>query len=102
MPTATVASKGQITIPLEVRKSLKLKTGDKIDSYETETGKFAFQPKTGSIMDMQGILQKMAYAPLGYAPTTEQMDQDVLDYAAELDRESMSDYAENESGDKVA
>lgn len=102
MPTATVTSKGQITIPLEVRKSLKLKAGDRIDFYETEPGKFAFQPKTGSIMDMQGILQKMGYAPLGYAPTVEQMDQDVLDLAAELDRETMSDYAENESGDKVA
>ena len=102
MPTATITSKGQITIPLEVRKSLKLKAGDKIDFYETEAGKFAFQPKTGSIMDMQGILQKMGYAPLGYAPTVEQMDQDVLDLAAELDRETMSDYAANESGDKVA
>jgi antitoxin PrlF len=102
MPTATITSKGQITIPLEVRKSLKLKAGDKIDFYETEAGNFAFKPKSGSIMEMQGILQKMGYAPLGYAPTVEQMDQDVMDYAVELDRQTMSEDAQDESGGKVA
>jgi AbrB family looped-hinge helix DNA binding protein len=102
MPTATVTSKGQITIPLEVRKSLKLKAGDKIDFYETEAGKYAFQPKAGSIMDMQGILQKMGYAPLGYAPSLEEMDEAIADYVSELDRETMSDHTANESDDQVA
>jgi antitoxin PrlF len=91
MPTATVTSKGQITIPIEVRKSLALKAGDKIDFFEAEDGKFAFQPKTGSIMEMKGILQKMGYAPLGHAPSIEEMDEAILDTAAELDRASMSD-----------
>lgn len=83
MPTATITSKGQITIPVEVRKALKLKAGDKIDFYQDESGKYAFQPKTGSISDMKGILQKMGYPSLGYAPTIEQMDQDVLDAVSE-------------------
>jgi len=91
MPTATITSKGQITIPIEVRKSLKLKAGDKINFFETEDGKYTFEPKTGSIMDMKGILQKMGYAPLGYAPSIEEMDEAVLDYAAELDTATMSD-----------
>src|SRR5271154_4905663 len=91
MPTATVTSKGQITIPIEVRKSLALKAGDKIDFFEAGDGKFTFQPKTGSIMDMKGILQKMGYAPLGHAPSIEEMDEAILDTAAELDRASMSD-----------
>jgi AbrB family looped-hinge helix DNA binding protein len=30
MPTATVTSKGQITIPVEVREALKLKPGEKV------------------------------------------------------------------------
>ena len=102
MPSATLTSKGQITIPIEVRKSLKLKAGDKIDFYQEENGKYAFLPKTGSIMDMKGILQKMGYAPLGYTPSIEQMDEAVANYAAELDRATMSDYVENESDDKVA
>lgn len=79
MPTATITSKGQITIPIEVRKSLKLKAGDKINFFETEDGKYTFEPKTGSIMDMKGILQKMGYAPLGYAPSIEEMDQTIGD-----------------------
>jgi antitoxin PrlF len=102
MPTSTVTSKGQITIPIEVRKALKLKAGDKVNFFEAENGKYAFEPKTGSIMDMKGILQKMGYAVLGYAPTVEQMDQDILDHAAELDRATKSDSVESNSDDKVA
>jgi|SRR5277367_7021265 len=94
MPTATMTSKGQITIPIEVRKALGLKAGDKVDFFEVEDGKYTFQPKTGSIMEMKGILQKMGYAPLGYAPSIEEMDEAILDYAAELDTASMSEKAQ--------
>jgi AbrB family looped-hinge helix DNA binding protein len=93
MPTAKVTSKGQITIPIEVRKALKLKTGDRIDFYEGEDGRFVLQPKNGSVKELRGILKKMGYAPLGYTPSIEEMDQDILDYAAELDEATMSDEA---------
>jgi AbrB family looped-hinge helix DNA binding protein len=79
MPTATITSKGQITIPIEVRKKLGLKTGDQINIFDNGDGKFTFEPKTGSIMEMEGILQRLGIAPLGYAPTIEEMDQAVLD-----------------------
>ena len=52
MPSATVTSKGQITIPIEVRKALGLKPGVRIDFYEVEDGEYAFRPKTGSIRDL--------------------------------------------------
>jgi antitoxin PrlF len=39
MPSATITSKGQITIPIEVRKKLGLKAGTRIDFFETEDGK---------------------------------------------------------------
>jgi AbrB family looped-hinge helix DNA binding protein len=90
LPTATVTSKGQITIPIEVRETLKLKAGDKVDFFETEEGTFAFKPKTGSISDLKGILQKLGYAPLGYAPSIEEMNEDILDHAAELDSATLS------------
>lgn len=90
MPTATVTSKGQITIPIEVREALHLKAGDKVDFYETEPGQFALQPKTGSIMDLKGILQRFGYMPTGTPPTIEEMDQGIHDQAAELDFEALS------------
>lgn len=90
MPSATITSKGQITIPIEVRKSLKLKAGDKIDFYETEDGKFAFQPKTRSNIELKGIFQTLGMPPLGYVPTEEEMNNAIGEYAAESDFKTMS------------
>ncbi len=42
MELAKITSKGQITIPVQIRKKLKLKEGDKVFFYE-EKGKVIFQ-----------------------------------------------------------
>jgi antitoxin PrlF len=91
MPTATLTSKGQITIPIEVRKALGLKPGARIDFYEIEDGEYALRAKSGSIMDMRGCL---AYT--GPTITIEEMNQAVLDHAARLDKATMSDEPENQ------
>jgi AbrB family looped-hinge helix DNA binding protein len=84
MPTATMTSKGQITIPIKVRKALGLKPGVRIDFYEVEDGEYVIRPKTGSIMEMEGCFQKLGYKPsAGNAPTIEEMDQAVRDAVAE-------------------
>jgi AbrB family looped-hinge helix DNA binding protein len=57
MATAALSSKGQITIPIEVRKKLGLKTGDRIGFIENENGEFVLKPKTGSIMNLKGIIK---------------------------------------------
>ena len=90
MATATLTSKGQITIPIEIRKVLGLKTGDRIEIYEEENGRFVFAPRTGSIMEMEGCLAKS-----GPALALEEMDQAVLDHVAELDAATKSDADEN-------
>jgi antitoxin PrlF len=82
MPTATMTSKGQVTIPIEVRRKLKLDAGDKIDFFEDAEGRYVIQPKTGSIMEMKGILRKMGYVP-DHVVTIEEMNQAVLDAVAE-------------------
>ncbi len=97
MPTATVTSKGQITIPAQVRKALGLKPGIQIDFYETADGEYAFRPKTGSIMEMRGCL---AYD--GPPITIEDMDQAILDHAAELDKATMSEPFANQSDGEAA
>jgi AbrB family looped-hinge helix DNA binding protein len=56
MSTAAVTSKGQITIPAEVRKKLGLKPGDRVRFIERENGEYIFKPKTGSIMDLEGCV----------------------------------------------
>lgn len=86
MPTATMTSKGQITIPVEIRKALGLKPGARIDFYEIEDGEYTLRPRTGSIKDLRGCIPK-----LDHVVTIEEMNQAILDHAAELDRATMSD-----------
>ena len=86
MPTATVTSKGQITIPIEVRHALGLDAGDKIDFFEIEKGQFTMIPRTGSIMEMRGCVPK-----LDHTPTIEEMDEAVRRHVARLDDETRSD-----------
>jgi AbrB family looped-hinge helix DNA binding protein len=57
MATASVTSKGQITIPIEVRKKLGIRVGDQIAFVERENGEFVLKPKTGSIMDLKGFVK---------------------------------------------
>ncbi|EAZ91208.1 AbrB/MazE/SpoVT family DNA-binding domain-containing protein, partial [Crocosphaera chwakensis] len=44
MPCATITSKGQVTIPKEIRDYLKLDTGTKVDFVITETGEVKVIP----------------------------------------------------------
>jgi antitoxin PrlF len=87
MPTATMTSKGQITVPIQVRMALGLDAGDKIDFVELEKGQFTIIPRTGSIMEMRGCVRK-----LDYTPTIEEMDAAVRRHATRLDAETRSDY----------
>jgi AbrB family looped-hinge helix DNA binding protein len=73
-----MTSKGQITIPIEVRKALKLKSGVKIDFYEVKEGEYALRAKTGSIMELRGCLPK-----LDHVVTIEEMNQAIRDGATE-------------------
>jgi len=82
MPTATLTSKGQLTLPVEVREALGLKTGDKIDFFLTADGSYALQPKTGSIMEMYGILAKYAHKGRK-APTIDEMNEAIVKAASE-------------------
>ena len=91
MPTVTLTSKGQITIPIEIRRKLRLKDGDKIDFFETEEGMYTMRPKTGSIMELKGMLQKLGYAVPNPPITIEEMNKAVLERAEELDVATLSD-----------
>jgi antitoxin PrlF len=57
MATAAVTSKGQITIPVEVRQKLRLRAGDRVAFIETEDGDFLFKAKTGSLANLKGCIK---------------------------------------------
>lgn len=59
MPTATLTSKGQVTIPVEVRHQLGLAAGDRIEFVQVDdSGRYEIIPATKSIRVLKGILRR--------------------------------------------
>jgi antitoxin PrlF len=54
MASALVTSKGQVTIPIEIRKRFGIDSGVRVEFLENEKGQCVLRPKTGSIMDLYG------------------------------------------------
>lgn len=57
MPTATVTSKGQITIPKVVRDELGLREGDRVAFRVLEDGSVIVEPETIDLLDLKGALK---------------------------------------------
>ena len=58
MATATLTSKGQITIPSAVRSALGLATGDRIEFVELAEGQFSIIPANKSVKVLKGMVGK--------------------------------------------
>lgn len=58
MSAATLTSKGQITLPINVRKRLGVTTGDRVEFVETDTGQFSIVAATHSVRSLKGIVPK--------------------------------------------
>jgi antitoxin PrlF len=58
MSSATVTSKGQITIPVVVRNALQLKAGDRVDFVEVAPGKFELVAATRRVAELKGLFGK--------------------------------------------
>jgi len=56
MPVSTLTSKGQTTIPGEIRRHLKLKPGDRIEFVVEKDGKVRLVPANIDIATLKGIL----------------------------------------------
>jgi antitoxin PrlF len=54
MPAATLTSKGQITIPQEIREALDMHPGDRIAFRLREDGIVEMQPETLDLMSLRG------------------------------------------------
>jgi len=61
MPSSTLTSRGQVTIPAEVRTHLGLSTGDRIEFiFNEQTGRYEVVPATCSVTALKGIIRMPA------------------------------------------
>ena len=56
MSSATLTSKGQITLPVAVRNALGLSTGDRVEFVQVTPGRFELIPATQSVVALRGIV----------------------------------------------
>ena len=82
MNSAKVTSKGQITIPMEVRKTLSISGGDEVLFSDLGNGQVSLRARNRSIRDLKGIVPK-----LDYVPSLEQLDEGI---AAAIEEEYLS------------
>ena len=57
LASATVTSKGQITIPAKVREALGLAPGDRVEFVETGKREFSIVPATRSVRELKGLFR---------------------------------------------
>jgi len=78
VPVATVTSKGQVTVPLSVRRSLGIEPGDQVDFVEVPGG-CMLRPRSKSVMSLYGYFGTWDGPPV----TVEQMNADIAEAAAQ-------------------
>ena len=61
MTSATVTSKGQITIPVAVRAKLGLRPGSRLAFVPTDTGGYEIHPENASVRDLKGVVPRPAH-----------------------------------------
>jgi AbrB family looped-hinge helix DNA binding protein len=79
MPTATVTSKGQITIPKEVRERLGLEAGDRVVFVVQSDRDVLLKPAKTDVRDLHGMLYRRGQRPRGI----EEMDDGIARSIAE-------------------
>ena len=71
MPTSMLTSKGQTTIPKEIRDHLGLVTGSRIDFAILASGEVILKPVTRDIRTLAGILHRPDQPPVSLAAIEE-------------------------------
>jgi len=58
MPTATLTSKGQITLPKQVRERLRLRPGDRVDFLLDPQGEIRVRASRSDVRELKGLLHR--------------------------------------------
>lgn len=58
MTAATLTSKGQLTLPKDVRVALGVGPGDRVDFVRMDDGNFAVMPATHAVKSLKGLIAK--------------------------------------------
>ena len=57
MPSASMSSKGQITVPSEIREALGLKRGDRVSFRMRKDGVVEMVPESIDLLSLRGLLK---------------------------------------------
>lgn len=79
MPTATISSKGQVTIPKRVRDRLHWKRGDRLEFSVDSSRRVIVELASGDIRELRGLLHRPGRKPV----TVEEMNEAVRRRAAD-------------------
>jgi antitoxin PrlF len=60
MASATITSKGQLTLPKDVREAMGVGPGDRVEFVRMDDGHFAILPAKLPVMRLKGIIPKPA------------------------------------------
>ena len=75
MPTSTLTSKGQITIPREVRERLHLKTGSRVDFIVEPSGQVVLKSLDRNFRSIRGIVRSQRKRPVSIKEMNEAIAQ---------------------------
>lgn len=64
MPSATLTSKGQLTLPKAIRDLLRLGAGDRVDFIVKDDRTVVLRPATVDVHELKGLLHKKGIKPL--------------------------------------
>ncbi|MGK8491220.1 AbrB/MazE/SpoVT family DNA-binding domain-containing protein [Nocardia asiatica] len=78
MVSASVTSKGQITIPIDVRVAMGLRTGVRVAFVPTANGTYELVPETRTIKSLKGIVG-WSGSPIGLAEMNEAIAGNVVE-----------------------
>jgi len=74
MPSAKITSKGQITLPKEVRERLNVDSGDNVIFFVNNRGEIVVDGVSGDVRDLKGFLKRPGQKRL----SLEEMDAAIL------------------------